>query len=77
VDAQIYVTKRDAVNIFDTDDISTIFVRVSDIEEAEAKPTMLLILLTKKKLNLIMRLLELSALKLQFHSCWTNLSIPV
>ena len=36
VDAQIYVTKRDAVNIFDTDDISTIFVRVSDIEEAEA-----------------------------------------
>jgi putative ABC transport system permease protein len=36
VDAQIYVTKRDAVNIFDTDDISTIFVRVRDIGEAEA-----------------------------------------
>ena len=35
VDAQIYVTKRDAVTIFDTDDISTIFVRVRDIEEAE------------------------------------------
>jgi len=35
VDAQIYVTKRDAVNIFDTDDISTIFVRVRDIGEAE------------------------------------------
>ena len=36
VDAQIYVTKRDAVTIFDTDDISRIFVRVRDIEEAEA-----------------------------------------
>ncbi len=36
VDAQIYVTKRDAVNIFDTDDISTIVVRVWNIEEAEA-----------------------------------------
>jgi len=36
VDAQIYVTKRDAVTIFDTDDISTIFVRVRDIGEAEA-----------------------------------------
>lgn len=35
VDAQIYVTKRDAVNIFDADDISTIFVRVRDIGEAE------------------------------------------
>jgi len=36
VDAQIYVTKRDAVNVFGTDDISSIFVRVRDIEEAEA-----------------------------------------
>ena len=36
VDAQIYVTKRDAINIFGTDAISTIFVRVRDIEEAEA-----------------------------------------
>jgi len=36
VDAQIYVTKRDAINVFGTDDISSIFVRVSDIEEAEA-----------------------------------------
>jgi len=35
VDAQIYVTKRDAVNIFDADDISTIFVRVRNIGEAE------------------------------------------
>jgi len=35
VDAQIYITKRDAVNIFDTRDISTIFVRVRDIGEAE------------------------------------------
>ncbi|MEA2032088.1 MAG: ABC transporter permease [Euryarchaeota archaeon] len=35
VDAQIYVTKRDAVNIFDTEDISTIFVRVRNIGEAE------------------------------------------
>ena len=35
VDSQIYVTKRDAVNIFDTDDISTIFVRVRNIGEAE------------------------------------------
>ena len=36
VDAQIYVTKRDAINVFGTDDISSIFVRVRDIEEAEA-----------------------------------------
>jgi putative ABC transport system permease protein len=35
VDSQIYVTKRDAVNIFDTADISTIFVRVRDIGKAE------------------------------------------
>ena len=35
VDSQIYVTKRDAVNIFDADDISTIFVRVRNIGEAE------------------------------------------
>jgi len=35
VDSQIYVTKRDAVNILDTRDISTIFVRVRDIGEAE------------------------------------------
>jgi putative ABC transport system permease protein len=35
VDAQIYVTKRDAINIFGTNDISTIFVRVRDIGEAE------------------------------------------
>ncbi len=35
VDSQIYVTKRDAVNILDTADISTIFVRVRDIGEAE------------------------------------------
>jgi putative ABC transport system permease protein len=35
VDAQIYVTKRDAINIFDTRDISRIFVRVKDIGEAE------------------------------------------
>ncbi len=36
VDSQIYVTKRDAMDIFDTHDISTIFVRVRNIEEAEA-----------------------------------------
>ncbi len=36
VDSQIYVTKRDAIDIFDTQDISTIFVRVRDIGEAEA-----------------------------------------
>lgn len=36
VDSQIYVTKRDAIDIFDTDEISTIFVRVRNIEEAEA-----------------------------------------
>jgi len=35
VDAQIYVTKRDAVTILDNEDISTIFVRVRDIGEAE------------------------------------------
>ena len=35
VDAQIYVTKRDAVTILDNEDISTIFVRVRNIEEAE------------------------------------------
>ncbi len=36
VDSQIYVTKRDAIDILDTQDISTIFVRVRDIGEAEA-----------------------------------------
>jgi len=36
VDSQIYVTKRDAIDILDTQDISTIFVRVRDIREAEA-----------------------------------------
>ncbi|KAF5411473.1 MAG: hypothetical protein C5S38_09380 [Candidatus Methanophagaceae archaeon] len=36
VDSQIYVTKRDAIDILDTRDISTIFVRVRNIEEAEA-----------------------------------------
>jgi putative ABC transport system permease protein len=36
VDAQIYVTKRDAIDILDTKDISTIFVRVRNIEDAEA-----------------------------------------
>jgi putative ABC transport system permease protein len=35
VDSQIYVTKRDALDIFNTEDISTIFVRVRDIGEAE------------------------------------------
>ena len=35
VDVQIYVTKRDAVTILDNEDISTIFVRVRNIEEAE------------------------------------------
>ena len=35
VDAQIYVTKRDAVTILDNEDISTIFVRVRNIGEAE------------------------------------------
>ena len=36
VDSQIYVTKRDAIDILDTQDISTIFVRVRDIGDAEA-----------------------------------------
>ncbi|MCW3133910.1 MAG: ABC transporter permease [Methanophagales archaeon] len=35
VDSQIYVTKRDSMTILDNDDISNIFVRVRDIEEAE------------------------------------------
>ncbi len=35
VDSQIYVTTRDAVTILDNDDISVIFVRVRDIEDAE------------------------------------------
>ena len=35
VDTQIYVTKRDAMDILTTEDISTIFVRVRDIGEAE------------------------------------------
>ncbi|MGB2728702.1 MAG: ABC transporter permease [Halobacteriota archaeon] len=34
-DSQIYVTARDAVTILDNDDISIIFVRVRDIEDAE------------------------------------------
>lgn len=36
VDTGIHVTKRDGIAILDTRDISTIFVRVSNIEEAEA-----------------------------------------
>jgi len=36
VDSQIYITKRDAIDILDTQDISTIFVRVRDIGDAEA-----------------------------------------
>ncbi|MFZ2070979.1 MAG: ABC transporter permease [Halobacteriota archaeon] len=35
VDSQIYVTKRDAMDVLDTRDISTIFVRVRNIVEAE------------------------------------------
>jgi putative ABC transport system permease protein len=35
VDTSIYVTTRDSKNILDNDDISTIFVRVRDIENAE------------------------------------------
>jgi putative ABC transport system permease protein len=35
VDSQIYVTTRDSVSIFDNEDISTIFVRVRNIEDAE------------------------------------------
>ncbi len=35
MDSQIYVTKRDAVTILDNEDISTIFVRVRNIGEAE------------------------------------------
>ncbi len=35
IDSQIYVTARDAVTILDNDDISVIFVRVRDIEDAE------------------------------------------
>ncbi len=35
VDSQIYVTKSDALNIFNTNDIATIFVRVRDIGMAE------------------------------------------
>jgi len=34
-DSQIYITARDAVTILDNDDISIIFVRVRDIEDAE------------------------------------------
>jgi len=36
IDSGIQVTKRDAIDILDTRDISTIFVRVRNIEEAEA-----------------------------------------
>ncbi len=35
VDSQIYVTKSDALDIFNTKDIATIFVRVEDIGEAD------------------------------------------
>ncbi|MHC1566245.1 MAG: ABC transporter permease [Candidatus Syntropharchaeia archaeon] len=35
VDAQIYITKRDAAEVLDVEDFSTIFVRVWNIEEAE------------------------------------------
>jgi len=35
VDSQIYVTKSDALDIFNTKDIATIFVRVKDIGEAD------------------------------------------
>ena len=35
VDSEIYVTKQDAVDIFQTRDISKIFVRLWDIEDAE------------------------------------------
>jgi putative ABC transport system permease protein len=39
VDSQIYVTKSDALDIFNTKDIATIFVRVEDISEAEGIAT--------------------------------------